>query len=159
MRHESRVWMALAAATIGVPLLTLATVQRAAEAIPAVSRQSTVARLDSALDGGQYVPVSDKTLEAPDDGDWLMWRRTLNGWGYSPLTEINRQNVGGLTLAWKHDMATTGIQQATPLVSGERCFCRIRPMSHRRSTPQPASFSGSIVGRSRRLDDLLSARP
>ena len=60
--------------------------------------------------------VSDATLEKPDDGDWLMWRRTLDGWGYSPLKQITRQNVGTLKLAWKHDMATTGIQEATPLV-------------------------------------------
>jgi alcohol dehydrogenase (cytochrome c) len=55
-------------------------------------------------------------LEAPDDGDWLMWRRTLDGWGYSPLADIDRSNVGGLRLAWQHDMASTGIQEATPLV-------------------------------------------
>jgi alcohol dehydrogenase (cytochrome c) len=55
-------------------------------------------------------------LEAPDDGDWLMWRRTLNGWGYSPLSDINRENVGGMKLVWQHEMASTGIQEATPLV-------------------------------------------
>ena len=30
----------------------------------------------------------------PGPADWLMWRRTLNGWGYSPLDQINRDNVG-----------------------------------------------------------------
>ena len=60
--------------------------------------------------------VTDTTLEAPADGDWLMWRRTLNGWGYSPLDQINQANVAALKLAWKHDMATGGIQEATPLV-------------------------------------------
>src|SRR5689334_20562707 len=29
-------------------------------------------------------------LQNPAPGDWLMWRRTLNGWGYSPLEQINR---------------------------------------------------------------------
>ena len=32
-------------------------------------------------------------LQNPDAADWLMWRRTLNGWGYSPLKQINNGNV------------------------------------------------------------------
>ena len=63
-----------------------------------------------------HAPVTDSVLEKPDDSDWLMWRRTLDGWGYSPLTQITRQNVETLKVAWKRDMATTGIQEATPLV-------------------------------------------
>ncbi len=34
--------------------------------------------------------------ENPAPGDWLMWRRTQNGWGYSPLDQINRDNIRGL---------------------------------------------------------------
>ena len=30
-------------------------------------------------------PVTEAMLENPGDGDWLSWRRTLDGWGYSPL--------------------------------------------------------------------------
>ena len=33
----------------------------------------------------RYVPVTDAMLQKPDPGDWLMWRRTPDGWGYSPL--------------------------------------------------------------------------
>jgi alcohol dehydrogenase (cytochrome c) len=29
----------------------------------------------------QFTPVTDRMLENPDPGDWLMWRRTLNSWG------------------------------------------------------------------------------
>ena len=64
---------------------------------------------------GEFVPVTDRTLENPDPGDWLMWRRTLNGWGYSPLDQINRQNVNQLRLVWTRGMAP-GVQEATPLV-------------------------------------------
>ena len=49
-------------------------------------------------------------------GDWLNWRRTDNAWGYSPLDQINRQNVGQLQLAWSWAMDDTGAQEATPLV-------------------------------------------
>ena len=33
-------------------------------------------------------PVTDAMLRDPPAADWLMWRRTYNGWGYSPLAEI-----------------------------------------------------------------------
>jgi alcohol dehydrogenase (cytochrome c) len=62
-----------------------------------------------------FVPVTDSMLEKPDPGDWLMWRRTLDGWGYSPLSQIDTQNVSRLKMAWKREM-TAGIQEATPLV-------------------------------------------
>ena len=41
-------------------------------------------------------PVTDAMLQDPAPGDWLMWRRTLNGWGYSPLDQITRDNVDDL---------------------------------------------------------------
>src|SRR6185503_3066149 len=41
-----------------------------------------------------FRPITDQQLRNPDPGDWVNWRRTLNGWGYSPLDQINRQNVG-----------------------------------------------------------------
>ena len=47
---------------------------------------------------GSFVPVTDAMLENPADEDWLTWRRTTDGWGYSPLDEIDRQNVGELRL-------------------------------------------------------------
>src|SRR5436189_3765399 len=64
---------------------------------------------------GNFVPVTDSMLEKPDPGDWLMWRRTLDGWGYSPLNQINKQNVAQLKMVWKREM-TAGVQEATPLV-------------------------------------------
>src|SRR5436309_4982381 len=65
--------------------------------------------------GGTFVPVTDTMLENPDPADWLMWRRTLNGWGYSPLDQINTTNVRNLRMVWTRGMGP-GIQEATPLV-------------------------------------------
>ena len=45
-------------------------------------------------------PVTDAMLHKPDPADWLMWRRTLNSWGYSPLNQINRSNVAQLQMVW-----------------------------------------------------------
>ena len=63
----------------------------------------------------EFVPVTDAMLLDPDPEDWLMWRRTLNGWGYSPLKQIDRDNVSNLRMVWSRAMAP-GSQQATPLV-------------------------------------------
>ena len=68
--------------------------------------------------GGQaFVPVTDAMLQNPAPGDWLMWRRTLNGWGYSPLDQINRDNVDKLRLVWTRALSS-GSQTGTPLAYG-----------------------------------------
>ena len=61
-----------------------------------------------------FVPVTDAMLQAPAPDDWLMWRRTLDGWGYSPLDQITRENVSGLRMVWTRAL-TRGSQQGTPL--------------------------------------------
>ena len=60
-------------------------------------------------------PVTDAMLQNPDPADWLNWRRTLDGWGYSPLDQIDRENVHRLQLVWGWQM-NTGSNQTTPLV-------------------------------------------
>jgi glucose dehydrogenase len=63
---------------------------------------------------GIATPVTDSELQNPDPGDWLMWRRTLDSWGYSPLDQINRENVGTIRMVWTRGL-TAGLQQGTPL--------------------------------------------
>ena len=65
----------------------------------------------------EFVPVTDAMLQDPADGDWLMWRRTLDGWGYSPLDQIDRENVGELRMVWTRALAP-GAQQGTPIAYG-----------------------------------------
>jgi PQQ-dependent dehydrogenase (methanol/ethanol family) len=62
-----------------------------------------------------FVPVTDAMLQNPDPADWLMWRRTLDLWGHSPLTEIDRGNVAELKMVWTRPLGP-GIQEGTPLV-------------------------------------------
>lgn len=69
---------------------------------------------DNAID--QVSTVTDEMLLNPPDADWLMWRRTYNGWGYSPLDQINKENVKDLQLAWAWGMTPGGRTQETPLV-------------------------------------------
>ena len=54
-------------------------------------------------------------LENPAPGDWLSWRRTTNGWGYSPLDQVDRENVADLRLVWSRALSQ-GSQEGTPLV-------------------------------------------
>ena len=60
-------------------------------------------------------PVTDAMLQDPDPADWLMWRRTLDQWGHSPLDRINRDNAGELELVWSRPLHS-GVQEGTPLV-------------------------------------------
>jgi alcohol dehydrogenase (cytochrome c) len=61
-------------------------------------------------------PVTAEMLTKPVDGDWLHWRRTYDGRGYTPLKQINRRNVKNLKVAWTHGLGSTGIYEFTPLV-------------------------------------------
>jgi len=63
--------------------------------------------------------VTDRMLEDPDPADWLSWRRTLDGWGYSPLDQITPDNVGSLARVWSQPI-DMGIQEGTPLVHDGR---------------------------------------
>ena len=63
----------------------------------------------------EFVPVTDRVLQNPDPADWLMWRRTLDTWGFSPLTEGTATNVGSLRMVWTRALGP-GIQEGTPLV-------------------------------------------
>ena len=74
------------------------------------------ARPVGAQSASRFVPVSDEMLQNPDPDDWLMWRRTLNSWGYSPLDQIDRDNVDRIRLAWTRALSAGSLQQGTPLV-------------------------------------------
>src|SRR6201993_695248 len=69
-----------------------------------------------------YKPVTAERLKQPEEGDWLMYRRTYDGWGYSPLSQISAANVGGLKPVWT--LATGQIEghQAPPIVNNGVMF-------------------------------------
>jgi alcohol dehydrogenase (cytochrome c) len=59
--------------------------------------------------------VSDALLRSPPAKDWLIWRRTYDSQGYSPLNQINVRNIKSLGLAWSWALAP-GWMEGTPLV-------------------------------------------
>lgn len=62
-----------------------------------------------------YTPVTEAMLDNPAPGNWLTWRRSHKGLGYSPLDQITKANVGNLHLAWALPLPN-GDDMAEPLV-------------------------------------------
>src|SRR5499425_3591675 len=62
-----------------------------------------------------YKPVTDEVLKSPSPDDWLMFSRTYDAQRFSPLDQINKQNVGQLRLAWERGMAA-GQTETIPIV-------------------------------------------
>ena len=73
---------------------------------PAPSRPNPLDRLR---------PVTDTMLLDPADGEWLLWRRTYDAFGYSPLKQINTTNVDDLRVAWTWSLAP-GPNESTPII-------------------------------------------
>jgi len=70
----------------------------------------------------KYQPVTAERLLKPSDGDWLMIRRTYDGWGYSPLAQITTSNVARLQPVWVFSTAVPNGHEAPPLVNNGVMF-------------------------------------
>ena len=69
-----------------------------------------------------YQPVTAERLLKPTDGDWLMIRRTYDGWGYSPLDQITTANVARLQPMWVFATGAMNGHEAPPLVNNGVMF-------------------------------------
>src|SRR5215471_14005474 len=72
------------------------------------------ARVPPVLQG--YQSVTADRLKKPEDGDWLMTRRTYDGWGYSPLTQITSGNAARLQPVWVVATGVNNGHEAAPIV-------------------------------------------
>ncbi len=95
--------LSLALAWVAAPLLA-----QAPDAIPAILRD--------------YQPVTADRLRSPEDHNWLMIRRTYDGWGYSPLAEITRDTVARLRPVWNVPTGEMQPHQAPPIVNNGVMF-------------------------------------
>src|SRR4051794_356510 len=64
-----------------------------------------------------YKAVTNERLKSPEAGDWLMVRRTWDGWGYSPLDEITAANVARLQPVWVVSTGVANGHEAPPIVN------------------------------------------
>lgn len=62
----------------------------------------------------RITPVTDELLRSPPAGEWLLWRRTYDDQGFSPLRQIDRHNAGELRVAWTWSLPN-GANETTPL--------------------------------------------
>lgn len=64
-----------------------------------------------------YSSVSSERLLNPEPENWLLYRRTYDGMGYSPLDQIDTDNVSNLVPAWTFATGITEGHQAPPIVN------------------------------------------
>src|SRR5258708_4908617 len=58
----------------------------------------------------------------PEDNNWLMIRRTYDGWGYSPLDQITPTNVARLRPVWVFSTAEARVHESAPIVNNGVMF-------------------------------------
>ncbi len=69
-----------------------------------------------------YQPVTAERLLHPEDSNWLMIRRTYDGWGYSPLDQIKPGNVAKLRPVWVFSTGEPKVHEAAPIVNNGVMF-------------------------------------
>jgi alcohol dehydrogenase (cytochrome c) len=111
-----RAALLLAAIIVGALPIASPSVGAQLQPLPPMPPAPTPAILKS------YKPVTAARLTHPDDGDWLMVRRTYDGWGYSPLDQITPANVARLQPAWVLSTGVTNGHEAPPIVNNGVMF-------------------------------------
>jgi len=69
-----------------------------------------------------YSPVTSSRLDNPEPGNWMLYRRTYDGQGYSPLDQINTSNVKSLTPVWTFSTGVVEGHEAPPIVNNGVMF-------------------------------------
>src|SRR6266480_3194373 len=62
-----------------------------------------------------FMPVTQQMLENPSPDDWLMFSRTYDAQRFSPLKQINKQNVGQLRMVWTRGIGA-GQTETIPII-------------------------------------------
>nr|WP_298925167.1 PQQ-dependent dehydrogenase, methanol/ethanol family [uncultured Erythrobacter sp.] len=94
-------------------------------ALPALALGAlSVAACDEMLGAGSDGGITSAMLVGAnsDDANWITHGRTYSEQRFSPLDQINAENVGDLGLAWFADMDTARGQEATPLVMDGKLY-------------------------------------
>ena len=69
-----------------------------------------------------YQPVTAERLKNPEAGNWLMIRRTYDGQGFSPLNQINTNNVTKLRPVWVFATGEARVHESAPIVNNGVMF-------------------------------------
>jgi alcohol dehydrogenase (cytochrome c) len=105
----------------------------------------------------RYNPVTDQRLRSPEPRNWLMYRGTYDGQGYSPLDQINANNVQDLVPVWTFSTGVNEGHQSPPIVNDGIMFI---------TTPQAQVIAldaktGDVIWRYKRElpEDLTQLHP
>ena len=79
--------------------------------------------------GAEYAAVTDERLVDPEAENWLMYRGTYDAHGYSPLDQINAENVASLKPLWTFSTGLREGHQAPPVVNNGAMFVTT-PQNH-----------------------------
>src|SRR3954465_4744259 len=82
--------------------------------------QEIVAPMPAVL--ANYQPVTAERLKSPEDGNWLMIRRTYDGWGYSPPAQTPPANVAKLKPVWVFSTGEARVHESAPIVNNGAMF-------------------------------------
>src|SRR5262245_62471219 len=110
----------LPAATTVLAVVLFAGTVAAQQPLPPLPKPDTPPPVPPILQN--YKPVTADRLKQPDDGDWLMYRRTYDSWGYSPLSQITPENVARLKPVWTLQTGQVEGHQAPPMVNNGVMF-------------------------------------
>jgi alcohol dehydrogenase (cytochrome c) len=104
-----------------------------------------------------YTPVTDERLQNPEAQNWLMYRGTYAGWGYSSLDQINAKNVKKLVPLWSFSTGVIEGHESPPMVNNGVMFI---------TTPQNQVFAldaktGDLLWRYKRElpEELVQLHP
>ncbi len=90
----------------------------AAKSLPCVALALiTIAAPVPTVAQSTWQPVTDQRLLAPQDGDWMAYRRSHDVQGFSPLDQINRNNVDQLRPVWTYSVESNTRWVPTPVVA------------------------------------------
>jgi alcohol dehydrogenase (cytochrome c) len=82
-----------------------------------------------------YSAVTETRLLKPEPQNWLMYRGTYDGWGYSPLDQIKTTNVKKLVPVWTLSSGMVEGHESPPIVNNGVMFLTT-----------PGIVSGSPIG-------------
>lgn len=64
-----------------------------------------------------WEPITEERLLKPRPGDWLNYRRSMDVQAFSPLTQIDRNNVKSLRAVWSYPVRDESRWVPTPIVA------------------------------------------
>src|SRR5207249_9478434 len=120
MFHKKSLNIAMIAGGLAAVLIVGTVLAQQQAAPPPAQAEQPPAPMRAVLQN--YKPVTADRLKKPEDGDWLMVRRTYDGWGYSPLEQVTTKNVQRLFPVWEFSTGMVSGHEAPPIVNNGVMF-------------------------------------